>query len=515
MRWSSLCHLVRERAQSGADRSLLRFEGVSLTAAGLDQGSDRAADVLAARGVARGDRVALMLPNGLDFPVAWLAVAKLGAVVVPVNAKAQEADLSHLLNDSRSRFAVTDPEHMRLLHQVSSRCAALEGVVPVADLRGPGATPVVERAIDHLSASDPVTVQYTSGTTGFPKGCLLTHEYWLTVAETTYDLSAFRAGDVTITAAPLSYMDPTWILALCLMTGMELVILPRFSATTFWQSVRETGVTWFYCLGTMPLLLRKQPPDPVLDRAHRVRFVLCSGIPVALHHELEARWGCPWREIYGMTEIGSGLMVPLEDTASVGSGSVGKPTRGREARIVGADERSVPDGAVGELVLRGSGMMLGYFDNAEATAQWRRDGWAHTGDLAYRDERGNIHLAGRLKDMIRRGGENVSAVEVECVLTEHPAVRAAACVPVPDDLRGEEIKAFVQLQPGESPSSATPEALLAFARGRLAPFKVPRYVEYVDRFPLTASERIEKSRLLALKPDHRVGAYDALTQSWS
>ncbi|HJR62661.1 MAG TPA: AMP-binding protein, partial [Gemmatimonadaceae bacterium] len=362
---------------------------------------------------------------------------------------------------------------------------------------------------------DLVCIQYTSGTTGFPKGCLTTHDYWLALARTVYDQTAFRAGDVTVTAAPLSYMDPTWILTLCLVRDMELVILPRFSASTFWRDVARGGVTWFYCLGTMPLLLLKQPADESVDRGHRVRFVLCSGIDARRHREIEERWGCPWREIYGSTEIGAGLMVPLDDSASVGSGSLGRSVPEREAAIVGPDGRSVEDGQTGELLFRGEHMMRGYHRDPEATARWCSDGWAHTGDLAFRDERGYIHLAGRIKDMIRRGGENISAAEVESVLCQHPAVRAAACVPVPDELRGEEVKAFVQLQPGETATSTPPDLLLEFARQKLASFKVPRYVEYVERFPLTPSERIEKSRLLASKPDQRVGAYDAVSRSWS
>jgi crotonobetaine/carnitine-CoA ligase len=194
---------------------------------------------------------------------------------------------------------------------------------------------------------------------------------------------------------------------------------------------------------------------------------------------------------------------------------MGRPVPEREVRIAGPDDRALGDGQTGELVFRGKHMMRGYHRDPEATARWCRDGWAHTGDLAFRDERGYIHLAGRIKDMIRRGGENISAAEVESVLCQHPAVRAAACIPVPDELRGEEVKVFVQLQPGESAASTPPDLLLEFARQKLAPFKVPRYVEYVERFPLTPSERVEKSRLLASKPDQRVGAYDAVSGSWS
>jgi crotonobetaine/carnitine-CoA ligase len=160
------------------------------------------------------------------------------------------------------------------------------------------------------------------------------------------------------------------------------------------------------------------------------------------------------------------------------------------------------------LLMRGPGMMLGYWKNPEATAAWLRDGWAHTGDLVSQDQRGYYHLVGRLKEMIRRGGENIAAAEVEAVLTEHPAIQAAACVPVLDDIRGEEVKAFVQLQPG---MRVEPEVLLGFCREKLAGFKVPRYLAFIDQFPLTPSQRVEKHRL----DRTRLGAYDATTKTWN
>jgi acyl-CoA synthetase (AMP-forming)/AMP-acid ligase II len=259
--------------------------------------------------------------------------------------------------------------------------------------------------------------------------------------------------------------------------------------------VARHGVTFFYCLGTMPIVLLKQPPSPE-EREHRVRAVMCSAIPPQLHATIEARYGCPWREAYSTTETGPVcLSVPLDDTASVGSGAMGWPGPACEARVVDADGRDVPDGTPGQLLMRGPGMMLGYWRNPGATDAWLRDGWAHTGDVVYRDPRGAFHLVGRVKDMIRRSGENIAAQEVEAVLAEHPAVHAAACVPVPDEVRGEEVKAFLQPQPGIAPDEALARDVVEFCRGRLAGFKVPRYVTFVDSLPLTPSQRVEKHRL--------------------
>jgi crotonobetaine/carnitine-CoA ligase len=515
--WTSLPHLLRERARAAGEREAIRFEGASLTLAGLDAAASRWADVLERLGVKQGERVALCLPNGLDAPAAWLGVAALGAVVVPVNYGYRDADLRFVLSDSGAVVAVTTPDRAVDLMRAASRCLTVRSVAVLGTVAPPGAEPIADRLAQASPSrdlmppamNDLVTLQYTSGTTGFPKGCMLTHGYWLLLAATSVEYGRFTADDVMLSASPIWYLDGMWHVSLALMAGIPLVILPRFSASGFWRTVRENGVTFFYCLGTMPVLLLKQPPDPALERGHKVRFVLCSGIVPQLHATFEDRWGCPWREAYGTTETGAGLMVPLEDTGAVGSGLMGAVVAHREARVVDPETgRVVAPGTPGELQLRGPGMMLGYWGHQEASDRYFRDGWAHTGDLVVEDGRGYFRLVGRLKDMIRRGGENVSAAEVESVLAEHPAIAASACVPVPDEIRGEEIMAYIQLLPGHAEVARNPAQLSAWVAGRLAAFKVPRYFAFVESFPLTPSERIAKHQL---KPGR---TWDATIPGW-
>lgn len=518
----SIPHLLSERARELGEREILRFEGMSLSFAELDERTTRLANVLADGGIGKGDAVAVMLPNGLDFPTAWLAVAKLGAVVVPLNTSYRATDLAHVLRDSGARLAIAGADEAGLLREVQANCPALRSMAILAGSSGSAseleeamAAASTERDLDGLDGGTPVTIQYTSGTTGLPKGCVLSHRYWLTLAETVQRYVGIEAADTLLTAQPFCYMDPTWNLVLAMLGAAPLVILPRFSVSTFWRSVVENDVTFFYCLGTMPIYLYKQQPDPELDRGHRVRLVLCSGIPVKLHAAFEERWGCPWRETYGATELGCALMVPADDASSMGTGAMGAAVNGYEARVMAEDGSEAAAGEFGELVVRGTGLMLGYHQQPQATAAWLRDGWAHTGDLVYRDERGYYHIVGRLKEMIRRGGENISAAEVEAALAEHPAVQAAACIPVPDEERGEEVKAFVQLRTGQTRRSLPPSELLEFMRERLAAFKLPRYIEYVNAFPLTPSEKIAKSKLLESRADQRQGAYDAVTGRWN
>jgi crotonobetaine/carnitine-CoA ligase len=520
----TICHLLRERARTIGNRELLRFEGKSVTFGELERETNRLANVMTSLGVERQDRVAIMVPNGIGFPLTWLAVAKAGAVVVPVNINYREKDLTHVLRDSGARIVVAGGEQLSTLQTVRAACPDLQQVATfdappgsvdgLVHLRPHMANGSVHRSIAGLLSNDLVTIQYTSGTTGFPKGCMLTHEYWLTLGSAVRDFASLASDDVMLTAQPFYYMDPTWNLIAAMLAGAPLVILPRFSASSFWHSVKHHGVTFFYCLGTMPLYLLKQPEDPATEQKHRVRLVMCSGIPPKMHSTFERRWRCHWREAYGATELGCVLLVPLEDNQCVGSGAMGKPVPGREVKVVDESGAEIAVGAVGELLVRGRAMMLGYYNDPAATARWRRDGWARSGDLVFRDAKGYYHLVGRLKDMIRRGGENISAAELEAVLCEHPAVRAAACVAVPDELREEEVKAFIQLQPGETPDSVTPSELIQFMSRRVAAFKVPRYYEYVDQFPMTPSERVAKSELLVGRADWRKNTFDGVSGLW-
>jgi acyl-CoA synthetase (AMP-forming)/AMP-acid ligase II len=242
--------------------------------------------------------------------------------------------------------------------------------------------------------------------------------------------------------------------------------------------------------------------------------MLCSGIVPDLHRRFEERWGAPWREIYGSTESGLDLAVPPGADQTVGTGAMGRPPAGKQVRIADEADTTLPDGELGQILIRGEPMMTGYWNHPDSTERAFRGGWYHTGDLGFRDAAGWIHHAGRLKDMVRRGGENISAAEVESVLALHPAVAAAALVPISDELFGELPKAFIQLVPGQQPDTQTAVSLLDHARTRLARFKVPAYLEFVESFPMTPSARVEKRKLTEPGRDQRTGVFDAAANTW-
>ncbi|HEX4818298.1 MAG TPA: AMP-binding protein [Nonomuraea sp.] len=478
--------LLRHAAEKYGRREFLRFTGTSLSFEEADARTDRLAAALADKGVRPGDRVAIMMDNVAGWPLSWLAILKAGAITVPVNVRYRDADLEHVLRDSGAVATLTTAEH----------APHIPGTVYVFDTLESSASP---RPVN-VKPGDVANFQYTSGTTGFPKACLLTHEYWLATARLAADHVRVRDDDVMLMTQAFSYMDPQWAALMCLVGGIPLVVLPRFSASGFWPAVREHGATLTYVLGTMPLLLHKQPPAPG-DRDHRMRLVLCSGIRPDLHREFEERWGAPWRELYGSTESGPDLLSPVDEDDTVGTGAMGHPPPGKEVTL---------DEETGEILVRGTPMMKGYWNHPEATEHAFRGGWYHTGDLGVRDARGRIKHAGRIKDMVRRGGENISCAEVESVLTQHPAVLNAALVPVPDDLWGELPKAFLQLRPGHTPDRATAMSVIEHARRRLARFKIPAFVEFVAGFTLTPSSRIEKRHLR--RPDQRAAPAIAVEQ---
>ncbi|WP_052808742.1 class I adenylate-forming enzyme family protein [Streptomyces cyaneogriseus] len=513
-RWRSVGELLGQAASRYGDREFLRCGDTTLSFADTDVRTDRLARALTAQGVRPGDRVAIMMDNVSGWPLSWFAAIKAGAVTVPVNVRYGAFDLAHVLRDSRAVLVLASdgcaPLAREVADRVGHRCAVrtlreLEAAVPA----GPPAAPRPDAGPDDI-----VGFQYTSGTTGFPKACVLSHDYWLRTAWTIAVRSGLRSDDVVLTAQAFSYVDPQWKAVMCLMRGVPLVVLPKFSASGFWHSVRHHRATVTYVLGSMPRLLYKQPPQSG-DRDHAMRLVLCSGIPRDLHRAFEQRWGARWCEVYGSTESGLDLIMPPDEPGTVGTGAMGYPPPGKE--VVVADERGrpLPPGRTGEILVRGRPLMRGYWNDPEGTERAFRGGWYHTGDLGRRDAAGHIHHAGRLKDMIRRGGENIASAEVESVLEAHPAVLAAAVIGIPDELFGELPKAFVRLRPGYRPTEATARSVLAHTRRQLARFKVPAFLEFTDSFPMTPSARVQKRRLLRPGPDQRSGTFDTAADGWA
>jgi len=481
--------LIVRQAESCDDRTFMSFgDGASMSFKAFERRVAGMRNRLRELGVGPEDKVALMLKNSLFYPVAWLATVSSGAAAVPVNSRLRETDARYVLDHSGATVVVTDDgvEEVARAAGGANRtyfvARAGDAMEEIQDLPAEPAPTLTPGAL--------ANIQYTSGTTGFPKGCLLSHSYWQWMGACAVNVFPLEEHDVLLTAQPHSYIDPFWNVIAALRAGCHLVLLDGFHPSTFMRSVAEWKVTVFYCLGAMPTLLLKQPSSPWDDNS--VERVFCSAIPAERHEEIEERWGAPWYELFGMTESGMNIAASPGDRVPVGKGCVGRALPHNEARIIDDGDRELPPGQVGELVLRGQGFMDGYHADPVATAEVFRNGWLHTGDLAVRDADGLFYYRSRKKEMIRRGGENIAPLEVETSLAGHEAVLECAVAAVPDADLGEEAKAYVVLRPG---AHVTAEELHGFLAARIAKFKVPRYWEVRTTLPHTASERVAKHEL--------------------
>lgn len=494
-----LVELVRDACQVNPDTPALIFEdGVSVSRARLWAETESFAGYLSSR-IEPGDRVAVMMPNRAEFMVTWLAVAACRGILVALNPAARRHDAGHVLRDSSARLAVVDAAHAELFAELQPACPDLAEVIVAADgepgglsaYTGPGLPGRPDEARGDLT-----NIFYTSGTTGPPKGCAVGHDYWVRFADLMAELFSITAADRMICCLQFFYNDPPWMLLLALRAGTSMVAMRRFSVSRYWRVVRDLDVTVLFGIASTASLLLKAPPSDD-DLRHKVRLSIQVGIPAPLHQDLVDRWGVPWVEAYGLTETGVIVSMPVGQAGQmIGSGSIGLPCPGADVRIVGPDGTEAADGQPGEIVVRAPGLMRGYLNKPDETAATFRGGWLHTGDLGRRDAGGYLYFAGRIKDVIRRAGENIAAAEVETVLRSHPGVLEVAVVPVPDDLLGEEVKVHVLLGTGQSPESVPPGELVAFSAERLARYKVPRYVEYrVEDFDRTPSMRVKKETL--------------------
>jgi len=491
--------MLQRQARRYGDRVLFKCGGASWR---FDEAPDIAAcfaGTLAAAGICPGDRVAIICSNRPEFLEAYLGCAWLGAIAVPINVAARGPQLRHILDNSGARLLVIEAELLDALRHVDLGGVALEriwliGGAAVAFDRIP--TSAVPPSNDSLPAAaiDPaqtVAILYTSGTTGPSKGVCCPHAQYFWWGFHGVRNLGLGEGDVLCTTLPLFHTNALGTFHQALLTGATLVAEPRFSASRFWQTLIAHRASITYVLGAMvPILLSREPsPD---ERAHSVRLALAPGVPAHLHATFERRTGIHLIDGYGSTEtnfvIGGILVEPHP-------GCIGKACQGFDARIIDRDGKDAADGEPGELVLRSYeplAFATGYFVLPEKTAEAFRDGWFHTGDRVVREANGYYRFVDRLKDAIRRRGENVSSFEVEQILLSHPDVGNAAVFPVPSELAEDEIMAAIVRRPG---STLTERGLCEFCQPQLAYFAVPRFIEFVDALPVTENGKVQKFKL--------------------
>lgn len=492
--------MLTRRAEAFGARPLVTIGGETWTYAQARDVAARFAGTLADAGIATGDRVALLCSNRIEFMQAFLGCAWLGAVIVPINVASRGAQLQHILANSGARLLIIERDLVDHLSHVDLAALPLQTIwlIDGAPERSIGALatqplpPLGEaRPAAMLRPSDLLAILYTSGTTGPSKGVCCPHAQYFWWGLNTSHLLALRAGDVLHTTLPLFHTNALNTFFQALLLGEHVVYGKRFSASNFFRALREHNATVTYLLGAMVPILLAQKPDPI-ERAHNTRIALAPGVPARFHAEFTARSGIRLLDGFGSTETNFVIGTTIEHQRP---GCMGPVFEGFQARVVDDDDNDVPDGEPGELVLRADApfaFATGYFAMSEKTVEAWRNLWFHTGDRVVREADGQFRFIDRLKDAIRRRGENVSAFEVEQVLLGHPAVANVAVFAVNSELAEDDVMAAIVLQPGQS---ATELDLVQFCEPRLPYFAVPRFIELVSDLPTTENGKVQKYKL--------------------
>ena len=465
----------------------------------------------AAAGYGHGHRVGLLLENRPAFLLHWFALNALGISVVPINADMRSAELSYLIGHSEIALAVTLPDRADDLRGAASQAGVSGFATMTPDGGVPPASSAPARAHEPVDARTECALLYTSGTTGRPKGCILSNTYFLNAGAWYAALDGVCSirpdTERVMTPLPLTHMNAMACSTMVvLVAGGCLVQLDRFHPRSWLQSARDSGATVVHYLGVMPAMLLSAQPSPA-DRDHAIRWAFGAGVDPKHHAAFEQRFGFPLVEAWAMTETGvAACIMANREPRLVGRACFGRQPGFVEVRLV--DDAGQPAGidAPGELWVRYAGadprhaFFSGYLKDEAATAEVWAEGWFHTGDLVRRDADGNFFFVDRKKNVIRRSGENISAVEVESVLNQHPAVKAAAVAATPDTVRGDEVLACIVLRDDAAAHdrSALAADIVSHTLGQLAYYKAPGYIAFVDALPLTPSQKIQRGELRTL-----------------
>ncbi|MBC7909333.1 MAG: long-chain fatty acid--CoA ligase [Pyrinomonadaceae bacterium] len=504
----NLRELLEQRAGDFGEKHFLFSEadGRRYSYAEFDAVVNRTVRLLAAHGIAKGDVVSLLMPNSAEYIIAYFACFKLGALAGPINSLLKPPEMAYIIANSEAKALLVKTEFLPQVESFADKLSSLEAVIVFDDEKQ--ATEEFSGDGEHLPSADlesddEAIIIYTSGTTGKPKGCLLTHANLIANARQIASWLGFTEHDRLLTMMPLFHMNAVSVTTMTpLYAGASTVVSPKFSATRFWQIISDYEVTSFGSVATMLSMLLDKYPEGVPEnlKTEQLRFAMCGSAPVPAEilRKFEEAFNCLVIEGYGLSEstCRSTFNPPDERRRA---GSCGMPI-GNEMRVVDEEDREVPFGNLGEIVLRGENILKGYYKNADANERAFRGGWFHTGDIGYRDADGFYYIVDRKSDMIIRGGENIYPREIDEVLYEHPSVAAAATIGIPDKLYGEEVTAFVVLKEGQS---ATEAELLNHCRERLADFKCPKSIQFVKDIPKGPTGKLLKRELakqFALKP---------------
>ncbi|WP_456744987.1 class I adenylate-forming enzyme family protein [Bradyrhizobium sp. USDA 4354] len=505
---------IRARTHSSTTAVDIFERGERATYSEMDRRSNSYAQALRTFGVRKGDRVGVMLPNRIEMPTLWFAVAKLGAVMVPIDMDYTAREVEYIMSDAQAKFAIVDESAWPVFRAMDRwpQELARERVILVGQCsdgavvnlhqlsKGIDESPVDEE----VRPEDLLTIQYTSGTTGLPKGCMLTHDYWGVLSYVCAYLVPYRRY---LSWASSAYMFWPSILLNSYGQGGTVYVAQQLEPSRLMDWVRNYRIEW--C--ALPRLIAEGDYDVPECLKHVWQY---DGWNAETVRRFREQLGVRGIFTWGMTEIGNGTQMPPGVEEMNDAGSLGIRAPFRELRLVNDNGSATAVGEVGELWVKGRGIFKGYWNRPEANADCFDGEWFKTGDLMRRNELGFYWFVGRKKDIIRRFGDNISAREVEAIIREIPEIADVAAVPVRDDRRGEEVKIYLELRDGLTPAHLHVERILEHARARLAVFKVPRYIAFTPKLPRTvSSNKVLKRELMAIS-DPLSDTYDGEERRW-
>lgn len=449
-------------------------------------------------GIKKGDKIALYLRNTHHFIYAWFAINRIGAVMVPINTSFLVNETTYILNNSQAMGIIAEEDVLApIIIPAVKHCLQINFVITTGEKEQNNIIPFsdlvqVPGSVNYNGEENELaSLLYTSGTTGNPKGVMCAHRYYKYAGEVVRKALKVQKEDRLLTCLPLFHMNAqTLATSGSLASQSSIVLLERYSASTFWKDIKKYEATIFFYLGSILPILLKQPINES-ERNNKIRLAVGAQANPDKFSEYENRWSLKMIELYGMTE-GIGAINPL-DSRKIGS--CGKAFPDHRLKIVDENYNELKNGEIGEIMLTGPSLSLGYFEDNEKTAETYRNGWVATGDLGYIDNEGYLFFVDRKKDIIRRSGENISSAEIERVLMNHPLIVEAAAIPIPDELRDEEIKVCI-VPKEEAKDSLTHTEIIKWCESRLAKFKIPRYIVIRDSLPKTETQKIIKSKLI-------------------
>ena len=503
--------ILADKAQRIPDKTFLLWKGRAYSYAELETITNRYANGFAAHGIGHGTHVAVMLPNCPEFFWVVWGLGKIGAVAVPLNTAAKGEMLRYFIDQSDASSIVVDSEFVDRVGAITDQLTKVKhffcrGDKPDAT-RGVGSAKAAVHALAELEVKndaqpplnrvrydDLQSIMYTSGTTGPSKGVMSPHSQGHAVGRSLAIDFGYQLDDILYTCLPLFHGNAIWYTCYAaLWADATIALSPRFSATHFWNEIRTTGATQFNTLGAMTNIIWKLPPGPQ-DRDHALRLCMTVPVPKEIYQEMQERYGVTLTSVYAMTENFAMTRFTPKDPAEK-AGSAGKTSNDCALRIVDDEGQDVGPDNVGEIWMRAlepGSMMLGYYKMPAETAREFVDGWFRTGDRGYLDADGYLFFVDRKKEAIRRRGENISAYEVELILSRHPSIMEVAAIPVASEMSEDDVMVYVVLKSGETLTHAD---VVHFAAEQMSYFMVPRFVDFVDELPKTASEKIEKYKL--------------------